>query len=242
MIYYKCRRPDGAVLWQEITDDGGMVVRLIDGEGREIPPGTPLAYAIESTDPSLWPSELLPAYRARRQEALGAAYEAAVVRDYPSGALGEVYTYPSGLIDKLYMNARVSQALVVQSAIPVWQPNAAVVTRQQVRPRVWNGWIYICSAAGTTGATEPVWPLEQGAQVRDGTAAWMAWQYWTGRFICKDGGEYVRRDHSPEQILQVGMEGASFVQAQLDRRDALAAEIAAAADIVSIDTLDLSFP
>jgi hypothetical protein len=242
MRYYKCRRPDGAVLWQEITDDGAAVVRLIDGDGREISPEVPLAYAVESTDQALWPLELLPAYRTRRQEALRAAYEAAVVRDYPSGALGEVYTYPSGLIDKLYMNARVSQALVVQAAVPFWKPNAAVVARQQVRPLVWNGWIYICSAAGTTGPSEPAWPLEQGTQVRDGTAAWLAWQYWTGRFICKDGGDYVRRDHSPEQILQVGMEGAAFVQAQLDRLDALAAELAACADLVAIDAVVLTFP
>lgn len=242
MLYYKCRRPDGAVLWQEITDDGAAVVRLLDADGAEMPAGEAVSYAVESTDPALWPVELLPAAQERKQRMLDAAYQLAVVRDYPSAALGEVYTYPAGLVDKLYMNARVSQALVVLATVPLWAPGAEVFTRQLARPLAWNGWIYICSATGTTGATEPAWPIEQGAQVRDGTTAWMAWQQWTGRFVCKDGGDYVRRDHSPEQILQVGMEGAAFVQAQLDRRDVLAAAVSATTDLLALDAIDLNFP
>jgi hypothetical protein len=242
MRYYKCRTPAGAVLWQEITDDGAAVVRLLDADGAELPADAAISYTIESTDPVLWPLELLPAAKARWRRLLTAAYEAAVVRDYPSAALGAVYTYPAGLIDKLYMNARVSQALVVQATVPLWTPAAVVTTRKVIRPTVWNGWIYICSAAGITGATEPAWPVVKGEQVRDGTAAWLAWEQWTGRFICKDGGDYVRRDHSPEEIIQVGMEGAAFVQAQLDRRDALAAQVDAAADLQALNAVDLSFP
>ena len=242
MRYYKCRTPDGAVLWQEITDDGGAVVRLLDAEGAELPAAEAVSYTIESTDPALWPIELLPAAKARWRRLLTAAYEAAVVRDYPSAALGALYTYPADVIAKLYMNARVSQALVVKATVPYWAPAVVMTTRKVVRPTVWNGWIYICSAAGTTGASEPAWPVVKGEQVRDGTAAWMAWEQWTGRFICKNGGDYVRRDHSPEEIIQVGMEGAAYVQAQLDRHDALAVEIEAAADIVALDAISLDFP
>lgn len=240
MKYYKCHTPDGAVLWQEITDDGAQAVRLLDADGR--PVRGAVSYAIESTDQSLWPLELLPRCRLRRHAELSAVYEAAVVRDYPSAALGATHTYPAQVVDKLYMNARVSQALVVQDNVPLWTPAAVVTTRKVVRPTVWNGWIYICSAAGITGTVEPAWPVVKGEQVRDGTAGWMAWEQWTGRFICKDGGDYVRREHSPEQIIQVGMEGAAFVQAQLDRRDTLAIAIEVAADPAALDAIGMDFP
>ncbi|MCK7495191.1 MAG: hypothetical protein MZW92_31920 [Comamonadaceae bacterium] len=75
---------------------------------------------MESTDQALWLAELLPAYRAP-ERALSAAYAAAAVHDYPSAALGETYSYPSGLADKLYINARVSQAFVVMLTVPVWR-------------------------------------------------------------------------------------------------------------------------
>ena len=241
MRYYKCRTPDGAVLWQEITDDGASVIRLLDENG-DVPESSVVnSYSIESTDPELWLTELLPAAKQARLARLQTAYEVAVVRDYPSAALGAVHTYPSGLTDKLYMNARVTQALVVKSTVPFWQPLVVMPIRNLARPAVWNGWIYICSAAGTTGAVEPSWPVVKGEQVRDGMAVWMAWEFWTGQFLCKNGGEPVRRSHSPEEIIQVGMEGAAFVQVQLDRYDALSAQIEAATDIASLDQLNLIF-
>jgi hypothetical protein len=39
-----------------------------------------------------------------------------------------------------------------------------------------NGFIYFCTHAGTSGATEPVWPLVDGGTVVDGT---VTWQYGT---------------------------------------------------------------
>lgn len=242
MRYYKCRTPTGAVLWQEITDDGAACTRLIDADGRAIPPGGNLSYAIVSVDQALWPVELLPAYRARKRASLATAYELAVVRDYPSTALGATYTYPSDLVAKLYMNARVSQALVVLSASPAWRASTPVDMRQRARPTVWNGWIYLCIAAGTTGVAEPAWPTTQDSTVADGAVTWRAWQPWSGKFICKDGGAFVRRNHSPHEMVQVGMDGAAFVQAQLDRRDTLAAQIDAAADLIALDAIGMEFP
>lgn len=228
------------MLWQEITDDGTRMVRLLDADG--LPMRSPAVnYAIESTDPALWPIELLPRCKRRRLAELAAAYELAVVRDYPSAALGAIHTYPADPTAKLHMNARVSQALVVLTA-PTWRAITPIELRQCGRPTMWNGWIYLCVTAGSTGSTEPAWPTTRDAEVQDGTARWRAWQAWTGLFVCKDGSEYVRRNHSMAQIIQVGMEGAAFVQAQLDRHDALATAITGAADVVSLDAIGLDFP
>lgn len=243
MQYYKCRTPDGAVLWQEVTDDGASVLRLIDDTGRA-PTDAALSYEIISTDQTLWPAELLPAYKTRKREALEAAYAKAVVRDYTSSALGTPHTYPADLIGKLYMNARVSQAMAVLTTAPVWQASINVKPGQRARPTVENNWTYLAvsTALGVTGLVEPVWPVVQDALVVDGSVTWRAWQLWTGQFLCKDSDVMVRRNHTLQQIVQVGMEGAAFVQTQLDRHDSLAAQIEAATDIVSVDSISLDFP
>ncbi|AMK18694.1 DUF2163 domain-containing protein [Sphingobium sp. MI1205] len=62
----------------------------------------------------------------------------------------------------------------------VWTPGAAVAARGAwdagagnfVRPSVFNGYHYSCSAAGTTGGSEPSWPTTLGATVSDGGATW----------------------------------------------------------------------
>lgn len=243
MQYYRCRTPDGAVLWQEITDDGASMTRLIDAAGR-VPTAVALTYEIISTDQTLWSVELLPAYKTRKREALDAAYARAVVRDYTSAALGAPHTYPADLVGKLYMNGRVSQAMAVLTTALLWQASLSVKPGQHARPTVENNWSYLAvsTGLGVTGSTEPVWPTVKDALVVDGTVTWRAWQLWTGQFLCKDSGQPVRRNHTLQQIIQVGMEGAAFVQDQLDRRDAIAAQIDAAMDIASLDSISLDFP
>lgn len=40
-----------------------------------------------------------------------------------------------------------------------------------------NGFVYICTVAGTTGAAEPTWPVVLGGTVIDGTATWRCHAY-----------------------------------------------------------------
>ncbi|MCK7495192.1 MAG: hypothetical protein MZW92_31925 [Comamonadaceae bacterium] len=93
-----------------------------------------------------------------------------------------------------------------------------------------------------TGAIEPSWPTVEKATVRDERQAGWPWNHWTGRFSCKDGGDYVRREQRPDYPGPGIGWSAAYVEAVLDRRDALAAALDAAADLVALDAVDLSFP
>lgn len=241
LIYYRCRTSTDAVLWLEVDDTGARPPRLLDAAGRMVSPETPLQYAVESTDPSLWPIELLPVYRQRRLEQLAANYAAAAQRDYPSAALGAAHTYPADVVSKLYMTARNTQALILLAGVGGWRANVPAAMDEVVRPSADNGWAYRCMTAGTTGNAEPAWPMAADATVIDGTAVWQAWHHWTGDFTCTDAkGVTARRAHTYSQMMQVGLDGVAAVQDLLDRRDALAAQLAAAGSLAAIDAIDLT--
>jgi hypothetical protein len=55
-----------------------------------------------------------------------------------------------------------------------WQPSTAYVAGEHVQPTAagGNGHLYRCSVAGTTSASEPVWPLTENATVTDGGITW----------------------------------------------------------------------
>jgi hypothetical protein len=55
----------------------------------------------------------------------------------------------------------------------VWEASTAYAVGQRVIPVVANGHAYRCTAAGTSGSTEPVWPTEPGGTTTDGTATWV---------------------------------------------------------------------
>ena len=57
---------------------------------------------------------------------------------------------------------------------PLWVANHAYKVGQRVRPRTANGFVYECTAAGTSGATEPAWPTVSGNTVASGTATFKA--------------------------------------------------------------------
>jgi hypothetical protein len=48
----------------------------------------------------------------------------------------------------------------------------AVTLGQTTVPAVHNGRMYKCTTAGTTGGTEPTWPVVDGGTVVDGTVTW----------------------------------------------------------------------
>jgi hypothetical protein len=55
----------------------------------------------------------------------------------------------------------------------VWSANTVVAVGFNTTPATSNGFKYICTTAGTTGATEPTWPTTHGATVTSGTATFV---------------------------------------------------------------------
>ena len=64
-----------------------------------------------------------------------------------------------------------------------WEASTAKVVGDVVLPTTANGHRYICTEAGTTGTTEPVWPTRQGSSIADGTGT-------TGMLWTEDGPAY----------------------------------------------------
>ena len=57
-----------------------------------------------------------------------------------------------------------------------WAAGTAYDLDDTARPAVdRNGFTYRCTTAGTSGASEPVWPTTAGETVNDGTAVWTAY-------------------------------------------------------------------
>ncbi len=53
-----------------------------------------------------------------------------------------------------------------------WQASTAYAVNDIVVPTTLNGRSYICTAAGTSGASEPAWPTTEAATVADNTVTW----------------------------------------------------------------------
>ncbi len=72
-----------------------------------------------------------------------------------------------------YGNAN-AQLGVGDNAAPVWAASTAYNVGDRVEPTTANGFVYECTTAGTSDATEPAWPTTEGATVTDGTVVWTA--------------------------------------------------------------------
>jgi hypothetical protein len=58
-------------------------------------------------------------------------------------------------------------------AVPKWKPSTSYSVGQFVTPTSGSpNRIYRCTAAGTSGSTEPTWPNTDNATVNDGTVVW----------------------------------------------------------------------
>lgn len=53
-----------------------------------------------------------------------------------------------------------------------WEASRGYVLGVRRHPVAPNGFVYVCSQAGTSGAGEPVWPTTVGTEVADNTAKW----------------------------------------------------------------------
>jgi hypothetical protein len=53
-----------------------------------------------------------------------------------------------------------------------WAASHAQSVGDIIRPSTGNGFLYLCVAAGTTGASSPTFPTVQGQTVTDGTVTW----------------------------------------------------------------------
>lgn len=54
----------------------------------------------------------------------------------------------------------------------VWVASTAYTVGQAVKPTVDNGYIYVCSTAGTSAGTAPTWSTTEGNEVNDGSVVW----------------------------------------------------------------------
>lgn len=89
-----------------------------------------------------------------------------------------------------------------------WTAGQALTRASWRVPTVSNGFMYNISVGGTTGATEPAWPTEEGATVVDNTATWRAFripragEIWTAEFEYS-GCSVTSGSGMPAPILQM---------------------------------------
>ena len=53
-----------------------------------------------------------------------------------------------------------------------WEASTAYILGDYVWPTTFNGYRYVCTTAGTSGASEPTWPPTLGDTVNDGSVVW----------------------------------------------------------------------
>lgn len=119
----------------------------------------------------------LNAGQAKDQKIAGSAF--AVINKIPYGAPSAYDTYtvyavfgPKGstwmLNDTQYNAER-------RGPFPKWEANKAYDSGNPVEPSVENGFYYtVDGAGGTSGGTEPTWPVKVGDTVKDGNITWRA--------------------------------------------------------------------
>lgn len=104
-------------------------------------------------------------------------------RSFALEGLGHTGSYNQdiGRVTSPYCSTTFGSATCKYPLLPdIWSDLAEVSERGAwdagvgsfVRPTLFNGFHYFCSAAGTTGASEPSWPTTLGATVGDGSATW----------------------------------------------------------------------
>ncbi len=85
-----------------------------------------------------------------------------------------------------------SNILVANLVKTTWTASTVYTIGKVVLPTTDNEKEYVCSTAGTSGATEPTWATSVGLRTTDGTATW----------ICRIAGSFLSEYYGPSDILQ----------------------------------------
>lgn len=76
------------------------------------------------------------------------------------------------LQDLLAQAVRADAAGTAPDTYRRWHSGIAYALGATVVPAPRNGSVYVVTTAGTSGATQPTWPMGAGATVTDGTVVW----------------------------------------------------------------------
>ncbi|MCX5846987.1 MAG: prepilin-type N-terminal cleavage/methylation domain-containing protein [Deltaproteobacteria bacterium] len=70
------------------------------------------------------------------------------------------------------LNKITANIMADYNKYPKWRSTTLYAVGNYVVPTIRNGHYYKCTAAGTSGANEPDWPLTAGGTKSDGTITW----------------------------------------------------------------------
>lgn len=185
-------------------------------------------------------AQLLANAQAAKASIVTAACYAAITGGFTSIALGATHTYPSNNTtqhpDQSNLNASVTRALLaIRNAVRTgaWTAGKQVEAGTLIEDAA--GDVYLCVAAGPTGAEAPTWATAIGQIVNDGGAQW---QLWSTPFWCADAnGNWAWMPHTAQQIMQVGDDATAFVLAQQSENATLQAQILAAESVAAVQAI-----
>ena len=86
----------------------------------------------------------------------------------------------------------------IMAGVITWKANTAFTVGRELIPTIPNGHKYQCTTAGTSGATEPVWPTVSGGTVADGSVIWT--EVGTGQY---GYGTLFNATHTVEELMEM---------------------------------------
>lgn len=79
----------------------------------------------------------------------------------------------AGNVLKLNERGKIAGSALTESVKTLWMPSATYMIGDTVQPIAFaRHVIFLCTKAGTTNGTQPVWPTTDGEMVTDGTVTW----------------------------------------------------------------------
>jgi hypothetical protein len=223
------------------TNGNGIGVHSYAEEPATYPANEAVCTEAQANQPMLW--QLVSGALVQSLSATQAAQTALVEQSYAtyqfngfsSSALGSAYTYPSHAVAQTQLIALLTQAHSHMLA-PAWAASEVVAVGEWCE--VPGVGLFQCTAGGTTGTAAPTWPTVQGDTVVDNTVTWKLYDVWTGLFWCtSSAGVTARVAHTRNQMLQVGLDGAQYVQAGSERLATAFANIAAATTVAAVQAV-----
>ena len=159
-------------------------------------------FAVDWSDVSLGTAPLMQG-RIGEVEAIGAQFRAEV-RGLAQSLQQDIVKLTSILCRaelgddqcKVQVSTAVWAASTAYAAVVAGDAGAGAV----VRPSVYNGFYFEAAVAGTSGGSEPTWPVAVGSTVTDGGVTWTAIDAWVKKgTVTQAYDRYVFRDTSLTQ-------------------------------------------